>query len=154
MAIILDYQIEDAPQDFFPQKQEVESYLICAAEFLQLQEDLELTLRIVQKEEIQTLNREYRHKDYPTNVLSFPADWDIPEEPRLIGDIVVAAEVVNQEATEQNKSAKAHWTHIIIHGFLHLLGYDHIEEQDAEVMEDLERKILQKLGISDPYSVS
>ena len=101
---------------------------------------------------MQELNREYRGKDYPTNVLSFPCDWDLPEEPRLLGDVVIAAAVVNREAKEQKKTMEAHWAHIVIHGFLHLLGYDHIEDADAEKMENTERNILAQLGYADPYA--
>ena len=101
---------------------------------------------------MQELNRDYRGKDYPTNVLSFPCDWDLPEEPRLLGDVVIAAAVVNREAKEQKKTMEAHWAHIVIHGFLHLLGYDHIEDEEAEKMENTEREILAKLGYADPYA--
>lgn len=111
----------------------------------------ELTIRIVSIEESQQLNSLYRQKDKPTNVLSFP--FEVPEgiELNLLGDLVVCASVVEQEAKEQNKVLFHHWAHMIIHGCLHLLGYDHINDTEAEEMEALEVEILAKLAISNPY---
>ena len=115
----------------------------------------DITLRVVDDQEIRTLNREYRGKDKPTNVLSFPFDMPegLPEdalEP-LLGDIVISAPVVRREAAEQNKTLDAHWAHMVTHGVLHLLGYDHIDDQDAELMEALEVRALAELGYPDPY---
>ena len=111
----------------------------------------ELTVRLVDIEESQNLNYQYRQKDKPTNVLSFP--FEVPEGINLdlLGDLVVCAEVVEQEAKEQNKPLKAHWAHMIIHGCLHLLGYDHIREDEAQEMEAIEIKILAQLGFNNPY---
>ncbi len=114
--------------------------------------DSELTIRLVGAEEGQELNRTYRHKDYATNVLSFPAEvpdglLDIP----LLGDLVICVPVVEREAREQNKALEAHWAHLVIHGCLHLLGYDHIDDEEAEEMEGLERQLLAELGYPDPY---
>lgn len=114
--------------------------------------DSELTIRLVGAEEGQELNRTYRHKDYATNVLSFPAEvpdglLDIP----LLGDLVICVPVVEREAREQNKALEAHWAHLVIHGCLHLLGYDHIDDEEAEEMESLERQLLAELGYPDPY---
>ena len=114
--------------------------------------DSELTIRLVGTEEGQELNRTYRHKDYATNVLSFPAEvpdglLDIP----LLGDLVICVPVVEREAREQNKALEAHWAHLVIHGCLHLLGYDHIDDEEAEEMEGLERQLLAELGYPDPY---
>ena len=113
--------------------------------------DAEMTIRIVDSEEIQALNRDYRGKDKPTNVLSFPAE--IPEELglNLLGDLIICADVVNREANEQNKTTTAHWAHMVVHGTLHLQGYDHIDQADAEIMETLEVEILANLGFPDPY---
>jgi probable rRNA maturation factor len=103
------------------------------------------------------LNLQYRHKQGPTNVLSFPFEWpqglDEAEcgDAALLGDLVICAPVVEREASEQYKSLSAHWAHMIIHGLLHLLGYDHIEESDAEEMEMKEIAILKKLQIENPY---
>lgn len=114
--------------------------------------DFELTVRIVSSEESQQLNSQYRQKDKPTNVLSFP--FEVPEgiELNLLGDLVVCAEVVKEEAVEQNKSLSSHWAHMIIHGCLHLLGFDHIDEDDAQEMEALEISLMEKLAYPDPYT--
>ena len=111
----------------------------------------EVCLRIVDREEMTELNRRFRHKNQATNVLSFPAD--IPEELALplLGDIVICADVLAEQAREQGKTADAHWAHICIHGLLHLQGYDHINDQDAQIMETLETQILADLGYDSPY---
>ncbi|MDY7220187.1 rRNA maturation RNase YbeY [Denitrificimonas sp. JX-1] len=112
----------------------------------------ELTIRLVDAEEGLELNATWRGKDYPTNVLSFPADipeglLDIP----LLGDLVICVPVVEQEAAEQGKTLPAHWAHLVIHGCLHLLGYDHIDDEEAEEMESLESQLLAEIGHPDPY---
>ena len=113
--------------------------------------DFELTIRLVSRAESQQLNSLYRGKDKPTNVLSFP--FEVPDniELNLLGDLVICIEVMKQEAVEQNKVLFDHWAHLVIHGCLHLLGFDHISEDEAVEMESLEVNILRKLGISDPY---
>lgn len=125
----------------------------CELALRQRQNDSELTIRLVDEPEGRELNKTWRHKDYATNVLSFPADvpdelLDIP----LLGDLVICAPVVTREAAEQGKSAEAHWAHLVIHGCLHLLGYDHIDDAEAEEMEGLERELLAELGHPDPYA--
>ncbi len=107
----------------------------------------EITLRIVDAAEGRTLNRDWRGRDYATNVLSFPM-----QEPDYLGDIVICAEVVAREAGEQHKAPRAHWAHLVVHGVLHLKGHDHIADAEAEKMEGLERKLLYRLGFSDPYA--
>ena len=97
------------------------------------------------------LNSQYRHKAYPTNVLSFPFDMPDIEETPFLGDIVICASVVNEEAIEQNKLPEAHWAHMVVHGTLHLLGYDHETEADANIMEPEETHILHRLGFANPY---
>lgn len=111
----------------------------------------EVSVRITDAAEIKVLNQQYRGKDYATNVLSFPAD--LPPELKLphLGDIVICAEVVEREALEQHKSSAAHWAHMIVHGTLHLLDYDHIDDADAEIMEALEVEILHTLNFENPY---
>ena len=112
----------------------------------------ELTIRLVDSAEGLELNSTWRGKDYPTNVLSFPAD--IPEgllDIALLGDLVICVPVVEQEAAEQGKTLTAHWAHLVIHGCLHLLGYDHIDDAEAEEMEALERQLLAEIGHPDPY---
>jgi len=116
----------------------------------------EVTIRVVDAEESQTLNRDYRNIDKSTNVLSFefeqpPGLIDLGEALPYLGDLVICAEVVAQEAKQQNKSLEAHWAHMIVHGTLHLQGYDHIEDDDAEEMEALEIEIMEGLGFDNPY---
>ncbi|MFC4528468.1 rRNA maturation RNase YbeY [Dyella halodurans] len=111
----------------------------------------ELSIRIVDTDEGRTLNREYRGKDYATNVLSFPVELPPGVTLPLIGDLAICAPVVAREAAEQGKAARDHWAHMTVHGVLHLLGYDHIEDAEAEAMEALETRILAGLGIADPY---
>lgn len=115
--------------------------------------DSELTIRLVDEAEGRALNATYRHKDYATNVLSFPAEipdglLDIP----LLGDLVICVPVVEREAQTQGKALSAHWAHLVIHGCLHLLGYDHLDDAEADEMEDLERQLLAELGYPDPYA--
>ena len=114
-----------------------------------------LTIRIVDEAEAQRFNREYRNKDYATNVLSFPAELPegLPADIRQsqMGDLLICAPVVAREAAEQRRAETDHWAHLTIHGVLHLLGYDHEQADEAVVMESLETEILAKLGISDPY---
>lgn len=114
--------------------------------------DWELTIRIVSNEESQELNNQYRGKDKPTNVLSFP--FEVPEgiEINLLGDLVISQQVVIDEAKHQGKSVNDHWAHMVIHGCLHLLGYDHIDDDEAIEMESLETKLLATLSIADPYN--
>lgn len=109
--------------------------------------DAEIALRIVDEEESRALNRDYRGKDYATNVLTFP----LAEEPHLMGDIILCAPVVLQEAKDQQKSIEAHFAHLTVHGVLHMHGYDHETEAEAELMEMLETEIVIKLGYPDPY---
>ena len=117
--------------------------------------DVEVSVRIVDEEEMRMLNRDYRDHDKPTNVLAFPAGdagFLPPGEVPLLGDIVVCAGVVAREAEEQGKPLRHHWCHMLVHGSLHLLGYDHVSAGDAELMEARERRILAGLGIADPYA--
>ena len=109
-----------------------------------------LCLRLVDAEESRALNHRFRGKDRPTNVLSFPANSPLVEEPEL-GDILLCAPVIAAEAAEQGKPVRAHWAHMVVHGVLHLRGYDHIDDDEARVMEAAERRILAGLGFADPY---
>jgi Predicted metal-dependent hydrolase len=111
----------------------------------------ELLIRIVGKVEIQNLNKTYRDKDQPTNVLSFPSDLPIEIDEMILGDIVICTSIVANEAKLQNKTFEHHLIHMAIHGTLHLLGYDHVEPMDAQKMESLEIKILEKMQINNPY---
>lgn len=131
-----------------------ETTLAMAAE-LPSGQDVELAIRLVDSEESRALNHDYRDKDKPTNVLSFPAD--LPEmilaelDARPLGDLAICAPVVAREAVEQGKPLMAHWAHMTVHGILHLLGHDHIEAADAARMEPLEIAVLARLGMDNPY---
>ncbi|MFT6311258.1 MAG: putative rRNA maturation factor [Porticoccus sp.] len=109
------------------------------------------TLRIASANEVQSLNAQYRNQDKPTNVLSFPADLPAELELPDIGDLIICAEIVEKEAVAQNKPLKSHWAHMTVHGILHLLGYDHLEDSEATKMEALETEIVTTLGFMAPY---
>jgi probable rRNA maturation factor len=147
--IILDLQIACQNADNLPAEADFQRSL--AAVVAKFQPDAEVTIRLVDNDESQMLNSTYRGKDKPTNVLSFP--FEAPEglELPLLGDLVICRQVVEQEAKEQNKILFAHWAHMVVHGSLHLLGYDHISDDEAEEMESLETEIMQELGYPDPY---
>lgn len=113
--------------------------------------ETEITLRVVDETESAELNSGYRGKDYPTNVLSFPFEMPEGMELDLLGDLVICADVVKREAEEQGKTLQAHWAQMVIHGMLHLQGYDHQNDQEAEIMESLEVRLLGELGFPDPY---
>ncbi|MBT8088048.1 MAG: rRNA maturation RNase YbeY [Gammaproteobacteria bacterium] len=119
--------------------------------------DSEVSVRIVGAEEMQALNHEYRQRDAATNVLSFPGGEieGLPADaPRMLGDIVICADIVNDEAEQQGKSREAHWAHMLVHGTLHLLGYDHQNEIEAADMEGMEKSLLAQHGLDDPYGES
>lgn len=153
--IVVDVQretAEESPDD--------ESFTAAAALALKLAgreqpKQIEISLRIVDEAEMQALNQHYRSKAYSTNVLSFPAQLDpiiqdkLPNE--LLGDIAVCAPVVNREAQRQGKETQAHWDHMMIHGVLHLLGFDHEDDTEAQRMERIEVEALKALGWPDPY---
>ena len=111
----------------------------------------EITIRVVDEQESQQLNGEFRGKNKPTNVLSFPFEVPPQVECELLGDLVICEPVMSGEAEVQNKALNSHWAHLVIHGTLHLLGFDHIEDDEAEEMESMEIKILEHLGIKNPY---
>ncbi|MDP1765515.1 MAG: rRNA maturation RNase YbeY [Methylotenera sp.] len=112
--------------------------------------DTEATIRIVDEAESRELNKNYRGKDYATNVLTFP----LADEPHLMGDIIICAPVVAAEALAQNKPLEAHYAHLTVHGILHLHGYDHEIDAQAELMEGIETAIVTKLGYANPYLIS
>lgn len=117
--------------------------------------EAELTVRFVEPDEIRYLNKTYRKKDKPTNVLAFPSE--LPEEIQLecplLGDVIICPQILQTESNELNKTLTAHWTLILIHGILHLLGYDHIKDEEAEIMQAIEIKLLAELGYNNPYDV-
>lgn len=114
-------------------------------------QDFELTIRLVNTTESQQLNNQYRGKDKPTNVLSFP--FEVPDgiDLNLLGDLIICIDVMKKEAQTQNKSLFDHWAHLVIHGCLHLVGFDHINDIEADEMESIEVSVLEKLGINNPY---
>ena len=116
-------------------------------------DECELSIRIVDEQESADFNQRYRGKSGATNVLSFPFDAVTPEPLPILGNLVICAPVLVREASEQQKTTTAHWAHIVIHGVLHLLGYDHIEDQDAEQMESLETEIMLILDFPPPYRI-
>ncbi len=150
MAIILDLQQASSASDL-PTEAELLRYLQAAVS--PFQADAEVTIRIVDETESQQLNFDYREKDKPTNVLSFPFQCPPGIELPLLGDLVICAQVVAREAQEQQKTLQAHWAHMVVHGSLHLLGFDHINDADAEEMEAEEIQILQELGFANPYLI-
>ena len=148
MSIILDLQLASSASDL-PDVTQFQRWLQAA--ILPFQDEAEVTIRIVDEPESQQINLQYRGKDKATNVLSFPFQCPPGIELPLLGDLVICAGVVRAEAAEQNKPLAAHWAHMVVHGCLHLLGFDHINDADAEQMEAEEIQILQQLGISNPY---
>lgn len=134
-----------------PSEDAFKHWVIAALEGAKCELDKELTVRIVDEAESQSLNLQYRGKDKPTNVLSFPADLPPEVEIPLLGDLVICAQVVQREADEQNKQITSHWAHMVIHGTLHLLGFDHIDDAEAEQMESLETNIITAMGFLAPY---
>lgn len=144
----------DDSDAFQPQDVDIQQWAQCALEQTSAehkQDIAELTVRIVGTEESAQLNETYRHKQGPTNVLSFPFEKPAQVELPLLGDLVVCAPVVAQQAKDQYKTTKAHWAHMVVHGTLHLLGYDHQDASAAERMEGIEINILNKLGFPNPY---
>ena len=148
MTIIVDIQMASASEEA-PDPQSIERWV--SAAIGNQRESTELSVRIVDNEEGQLLNQQFRGSSGATNVLSFPFENESPEPLSLIGDIVVCAPIVAKEAAEQNKALNAHWAHMIIHGVLHLLGYDHQNDTEANAMEALETEIMQGLGFPPPY---
>ncbi len=169
MGIQMDIQLADDLPDAIEEPPPSSSLLKWAQAAWQGAPDVDvsLSLRIVSEAESQQLNHDYRGKNNPTNVLSFPMQMegfveDFPDLPAdviedlgamdsMLGDLAICAQVVENEAQQQHKSREAHWAHMVVHGMLHLQGYDHIEEAEAEAMEMLETEIMQSLGFADPY---
>ena len=154
MNLFIDLQLACENSDNLPSEEKF-SHWVNQALTMQAQtadySETEMTIRIVDEAESHELNLTYRGKDKPTNVLSFP--FEVPDgiELPLLGDLVICRQVVEKEAIEQQKPLDAHWAHLAIHGTLHLLGYDHLTDEEAEEMESLETQIMQSLGYEDPY---
>jgi probable rRNA maturation factor len=153
--VIVDRQVAlEADNDIaaLPSQDELENWVSATLDQHEGETRQEVTVRFVEAEESQTLNRDYRDRDRPTNVLSFPFESPPGLTLPLLGDLVICHAVVVREAQEQEKSLSAHYAHMVVHGTLHLLGHDHIEDDEAERMEDLERVILAGFAIQDPYA--
>jgi probable rRNA maturation factor len=149
VKLLLDIQTVSREQ--VPSKAELRHWIEAALCERTTKQQVEIVVRLVDADEMAQLNANYRGKKGTTNVLSFPADLPPDLELPLLGDIVICAPVVLAEAAQQGKNTSAHWAHMTIHGTLHLLGYDHIEEEEAETMEALESAILRQLDYSCPY---
>jgi len=151
MSIELDLQIASESGEGLPSSELFLSWLTSAIS--PFQKEAEVTIRIVDEKESHQLNYQYRGKDKATNVLSFPFEAPPEIEINLLGDLVICRQIVEHEAIEQNTTQFAHWAHMVVHGSLHLLGYDHIQDDEAEEMESLETEILLKMGFQDPYLI-
>ena len=150
MSVMLDLQLACENEQGLPSESDFQRWL--DGTVLGFQQEAEVTIRLVDEAESHELNLTYRGMDKPTNVLSFPFEAPPGIELPLLGDLVICRQVVEREATEQGKPLEAHWAHMVVHGSLHLLGYDHIEDDEAEEMEQLERDIMNELGYADPYA--
>ena len=150
MNLSIDIQKACASEDS-PDEDSVKRWV--SAAIRDERDECELSIRIVDEQESADFNQRYRGKSGATNVLSFPFDAVTPEPLPILGDLVICAPVLVREASEQQKTTTAHWAHIVIHGVLHLLGYDHIEDQDAEQMESLETEIMLILDFPPPYRI-
>ncbi|HHF3826304.1 TPA: rRNA maturation RNase YbeY [Haemophilus influenzae] len=148
-SILVDLQIATENIEGLPAEEQIVQWATAAVQ--PEDNEVEMTVRIVDEAESHELNLTYRGKDRPTNVLSFPFECPDEVELPLLGDLVICRQVVEREAAEQEKPLMAHWAHMVVHGSLHLLGYDHIEDDEAEEMESLETQIMQGLGFDDPY---
>ena len=148
-SIFVDLQIATENIEGLPTEEQIVQWATAAVQ--PEGDEVEMTVRIVDEAESHELNLTYRGKDRPTNVLSFPFECPDEVELPLLGDLVICRQVVEREAVEQEKPLMAHWAHMVVHGSLHLLGYDHIEDNEAEEMESLETQIMQGLGFDDPY---
>ena len=147
--MIIDLQIACEQEIGLPTAEQIEQWATAAVQ--PQNDEVEMTVRIVDEAESYALNLNYRGKDRPTNVLSFPFECPDEVELPLLGDLVIRRQVVEREAQGQDKPLMAHWAHMVVHGSLHLLGYDHIEDDEAEEMESLETQIMTGLGFADPY---
>ena len=148
-SIFVDLQVATENIEGLPTEEQIVQWATAAVQ--PEGDEVEMTVRIVDEAESHELNLTYRGKDRPTNVLSFPFECPDEVELPLLGDLVICRQVVEREAAEQEKPLMAHWAHMVVHGCLHLLGYDHIEDDEAEEMESLETQIMQGLGFDDPY---
>ncbi len=149
-SITIDLQVApEADKNRVPKKAAIKRWV--AAALAEQKQTAEMCIRVVGDGESQALNSQYRGKDKPTNVLSFPCELPPGVDLPVLGDLVICEPVVSREAREQDKTPEAHWAHMVIHGTLHLLGYDHMEDDEAREMEALETNLLTQLGYPAPY---
>ncbi len=148
MSIIIGLQYA-VPRTGIPSRADFQHWV--AASLASRYDAAEVTIRIAGEEEMAALNQRYRSKEGATNVLSFPFEALAPLPVPFLGDVVICAPLVAREALEQAKDRQAHWAHLVVHGVLHLLGFDHQQEAQAEQMEALETSLLTSLGYPDPY---
>jgi len=160
VTVIVDVQVASSVETV-PASDDIELWMAQAVTAVcdDASGEVEVSVRVVDEDEGRELNKRFRDKDQATNVLSFPAEdavmaQDREGRPRLLGDVVICGPVVEREAQDQGKTAASHWSHMLVHGALHLLGYDHESEAEAVEMEALERKLLSLRGIDDPYVVT
>jgi len=149
LALDLQMALQQSKDVDLPLQEDLEQWVTAALEGAM--GEAELTIRLVENDESASLNQQYRNKSGPTNVLSFPFEAPADVELPLLGDLIICVPLVVCEARQQGKTVRAHWAHLVIHGVLHLRGYDHIDDAEAREMEDLERKIMAYLGFDDPY---
>jgi probable rRNA maturation factor len=152
-SVKVDVQIA-CDSDSVPAKPEIVSWIRSAVTEARVSEPVDVSVRIVGEAEARNLNQQYRNSDYATNVLSFPSGHAVwpAEVPRPLGDIVICGPVVQRESDELGKSNADHWAHMLVHGTLHLLGFDHEADAEAATMEALETRILASRGVGDPYA--
>lgn len=150
MSVTMDLQLACDNTDGLPSEADFQRWV--DGVIPTFQQEAELTIRLVDEAESHELNMTYRGKDRPTNVLSFPFECppEIDDFP-LLGDLVICRQVVEKEAAEQKKTVEEHWAHMVVHGCLHLLGYDHIEDDEAEEMEALEVELMAAMNYANPY---
>ena len=157
MELTVDLQIsEKLEPSTVPNKQDMSQWIKASIETAALtrtMKEIEVSIRVVDQDESQLSNLNYRQQNKPTNVLSFPAELPDYLDLPLLGDLLICAPILEQEAKSQNKKEIDHWAHIIVHGTLHLLGYDHIEDSQALEMETLEIEILKQFHINNPYQL-
>ena len=160
MSVLVDIQVASNAATV-PSEEEIRWWLSHAVNAVRgdATGTVEVAVRIVDEVEGRKLNSQYRHANRATNVLSFPADTSLQSDigdtaPELLGDVVICGPVVEREAADQGKDPASHWSHLLVHGALHLLGYDHESDAEAERMEALERDLLAERGIEDPYAVA
>jgi probable rRNA maturation factor len=159
-GVVVDVQlaIDETSSISVPENKEIQTWANAAIEASGQDKyhDASMTVRVVEETEISQLNENFRHKSGATNVLSFPfvppPGIPVDEIMNSLGDMVVCATVIDKEAKEQHKKSTAHWAHMIIHGTLHLMGFDHQSKEEASIMESLETKIMLEIGFPDPYA--